>query len=116
MARRRLWSWESELPETCSPDDLLMLLEALVTDYNRAVEAEMRRTRLQTVFLLVPAAVGIGIDQVFGGWASTLLGAGAGIAIDKIKVRFPTLSGTAARASHHPGSAVSGMLSIVGQK
>lgn len=53
MARRRLWSWESELPETCSPDDLLMLLEALVTDYNSAVEAEMRRTRLQTVFLLV---------------------------------------------------------------
>ena len=73
-----------------------MRLEALVTDYNKAVEAEMRRTRLQTVFLLVPAAVGIGIDQVFGGWAGTILGAGAGIAIDKIKVRFPTLSGTAA--------------------
>ena len=114
-ARRRLWSWEASLPADPDPAELPLRLEALLTDYHRAVEQHLRRTRLQTVFLLVPAAVGIGLDLVSGGWASTVLGTAAGIAIDAVKSRFPTLSGSAVRASHHPGSAVEGMLSVVCQ-
>ena len=42
-------------------------------------------------------------------------GIGSSVFFDRVKVRFPKLSDGAARASHHPGSAVQGMLSIAGR-
>ena len=114
IARRRLWSWEKELPENLQPDEVLGCLKALVDDYNKVLAREIKHTRLQIVFMVVPAAVGLGLDHMLGGLAGKALGAGAGLAIKGVKARFPTLEGTAARASHHPASALAGMLSVVG--
>jgi hypothetical protein len=114
IARTRLWSWENELPENLRPDEVLSCLKALVDDYNRVLDREIRRTRLQMVFVVVPIVVGLGLDLMLDGFAGKLLGAGAGLAIEGVKARFPTLEGTAVRASHHPASALAGMLSVVG--
>ena len=114
-ARRRLWSWESQLPDNAGPDDVRLCLETLLADYNRTVERQLKRTRLETVFLLLPAVAGILLDQLLGGWLLNVAGVGSGLAIQGVKARFPLLKGEAVRASHHPGSAVSGMVSIVGQ-
>jgi hypothetical protein len=114
IARRRLWSWENELSENLRPDEVLSCLKALVDDYNKVLDREIRRTRLQMVFMVVPIVVGLGLDLMLAGFAGKLLGAGAGLAIKGVKARFPTLEGTAVRASHHPASALAGMLSVVG--
>jgi hypothetical protein len=115
IARSRLWSWENELPENLEPDEVLGCLKALVDDYNRVLAQEIKRTRLQMVFMVVPIAVGIGLDLMLGGgFAAKLLGAGADLAIERVKTRFPMLEGAAVRASHHPASALAGMLSVVG--
>lgn len=114
VARRRLWSWERELPENLQPDEVLSCLRALVDDYNRVLAREIKRTRLQMVFMVVPAVMGLGLDLMLGGFAGKALGAGVGLAIEGVKSRFPMLKGTAARASHHPASALTGMLTVVG--
>jgi hypothetical protein len=114
VARRRLWSWENELPENLQPDEVMACLRALVDDYNKVLAREVKRTRLQMVFMLVPAVVGLGLDLMLAGFASKILEAGADLAIEGVKARFPTLEGAAVRASHHPASALSGMLSVVG--
>ena len=114
VARRRLWSWEEQLPENLRPDEVLRCIQALVDDYNHVVAHEIKRTRVQIVFLLVPVVVGTGLDLMLGGVGGKLLGAGVGLAIEGVKARFPMLEGAAVRASHHPASALSGMLSVVG--
>lgn len=114
LARRQLWSWESQLPAEVDPADVTELLDGLVDDYNQAVRRELKDARTRSVFLLVPVAVGLGIGQLFAGATHVIAGAIAGLLIDQVKARFPTLSGPAVRASHLPGSAVAGMLSIVG--
>ncbi|WP_426595569.1 hypothetical protein ACPPVS_08270 [Cellulomonas sp. McL0617] len=114
-ARRELWAWENQLSPTWTAADVATLLEQLVEEYNRAVVRELAHTRVRTTFLLVPVAIGLGIDQLFAGVVGTLVGAASGLMINQVKARFPVLTGPAVRASHHPGSAVSGMLSIVGQ-
>lgn len=114
IARRRLWSWEKDLPENPRPDEVLASLRALVNDYNRVLAQEIKRTRLQIVFMLVPTVAGLGLDLMLGGFGGKLLGAGVGLAIEGVKARFPRLEGDAVRASHHPASAIAGMLSVVG--
>jgi hypothetical protein len=114
QARRRLWSWESELPDSLCPANVHRCLESLVAGYNKAVEQQVRQTRLQTVFLLVPAVAGIAIDQLFGGgMASTLLALAPPPLSTQLR-HGSQLTGDAAGASHHPGSAFEGMLSVVG--
>lgn len=113
-ARRRLWSWEEGLPDNVTPQEAPLLLEALVEDYNAAVRRQIKATRLKTVFLIVPVGAGLAVDALAtGGVVHALAGAGAGVLIDGVKAHFPLLQGAAARASHHPGSAVNGMLSVV---
>jgi hypothetical protein len=113
-ARRRLWSWEEQLPANVTPQEAQPLLEVLVEDYNAAVRRQIKQTRLRTVFLLVPVGAGLAVDAlVTGGIVHAVAAAGATVAIDGVKARFPFLKGAAARASHHPGSAVQGMVSIV---
>lgn len=114
IARRRLWSWEEELPANLTPDEVLAFLKALVDDYNKVMARQINRTRLQMVFLLVPTVAGLGLDLMLGGFGGKLLGAGVGLAIEGVKARFPRLEGDATRASHHPASALAGMLSVVG--
>jgi hypothetical protein len=114
-ARRRLWSWERDLPDNPGPDELHLHLQALVVDHNKAVERQVKRSLLKTVFLLVPATAGIALDIITSGLVGTVIGAGSTVAIDAVKSRFPALTGDAVRASHHPGSALTGMLSIVHQ-
>jgi hypothetical protein len=113
-ARRRLWSWEEGLPGNVAPPEAQLLLEALVEDYNAAIRRQIKATRLKTVFLFVPVGAGLAVDAlVTGGMAHTIAGAGTTVLIDGVKARFPLLKGAAARASHHPGSALHGMLSVV---
>jgi hypothetical protein len=113
-ARRRLWSWEEDLPGNLEPQEAQLRLEALVEDYNGAVRRQIKGTRLKTVFLIVPVGAGLAVDALAtGGMVHALAGAGAGVLIAGVKAHFPLLPGAAARASHHPGSAVHGMLSVV---
>jgi hypothetical protein len=113
-ARRRLWSWEDELPDNVTPQETQLRLEALVEDYNAVVRRQINQTRLKTVFLFVPIGAGLAVDALAtGGMAHAIAGAGATVLIDGAKARFPLLKGAAARASHHPGSALHGMLSVV---
>lgn len=114
LARRRLWSWESTLPPDPDPLDVTAGLDALVEDYNAAVRRQHAATRATWVFLIVPALVGAGLDAVTGGVAGVATSIGASVVFDRVKARFPRLDGAAARASHHPGSAVAGMLAIAG--
>lgn len=102
-ARRRLWSWESEMPATASAEDAQKLLAALVHGYNKEVEIEIKAARFQSVFLFVPTLLGL---------LPGIVGNLGGLGIDVIKGRFPSLQGQAVRASHHPGSAVEGLLSV----
>jgi hypothetical protein len=74
QTRRRLWSWESELPDKLGPAEAHRCLEALVGDCNKVVKQQIRLTRMQSVFLVVPAVAGIAIDQLFGGWPARCLG------------------------------------------
>src|SRR5216683_3627537 len=114
QARRRLWSWEQALPKNVTPQEAHKLLETLVTDYNAAVQRQIKQTRLKTVFFFVPIGAGLAVDSLTsGGMAHTLASAGVSVVINRIKARFPFLKGAAARASHHPGSALHGMLSVV---
>jgi hypothetical protein len=113
-AGRRLWSWEQDLPDNATPQVAHQLLEALVEDYNAAVRRQINQTRLKTVFLFVPVVAGLAVDALAtGGMAHAIAGAGTTVLINGVKVRFPFLKGAAARASHHPGSALDGMLSVV---
>lgn len=113
-ARRRLWSWERTLPPNPDPRDVTAGLEALVADYNAVVCRQHAATKATWAFLIVPALIGAGLDAATGGVAGVATGIGASIVFDRVKARFPQLSGKAARASHHPGSAVEGMLAIAG--
>ena len=113
-ARRRLWSWETTLPPNPDLRDVTAGLEALVADYNAAVRRQQATTRATWVFLIVPTLVGAGLDAVTGGMTGVAASIGASVVFDRVKARFPTLGGEAARASHHPGSAVEGMLAIAG--
>lgn len=113
-ARHRLWSWEQTLPPDSSPREATAGLEALVADYNAAVRRQHAETRATWAFLIVPALVGAALDAVTAGVAGVATGIGASIVFDRVKARFPILNGKAARASHHPGSAVDGMLAIAG--
>jgi len=113
-ARRRLWSWEGTLPPDPDPREVTAGLEALVADYNAAVRRQQAATKATWVFLIVPALVWAGLDAVTGGVAGVATSIGASVIFDRVKARFPTLRGNAARASHHPGSAVEGMLAIAG--
>ena len=113
-ARRRLWAWEADLPANVTPQEAQLRLEALVEDYNAAVRQQIRQTRLRTAFLFVPVGAGLAVDMLTtGGVVHTLASAGASVGINRVRARFPFLKGAAARASHHPGSAVHGMLSVV---
>ncbi|HEX6338365.1 MAG TPA: hypothetical protein VFZ85_15500 [Jiangellaceae bacterium] len=113
-ARHRLWSWEQTLPPDSSPREVTAGLEALVADYNAAVRRQHAETKATWAFLIVPALVGAALDAVTAGVAGVATGIGASIVFDRVKARFPILNGKAARASHHPGSAVDGMLAIAG--
>lgn len=114
-ARRRLWSWESTLSPHCDPRDVTAGLDALVADYNAAVRKQTAATRTMWVFQIVPALVGAAVDTMFGGGLTgVVVGIGSSVVIDCVKARFPHVSAGAARASHHPGSAVQGMLAIAG--
>ena len=113
-ARRRLWSWEADLPANVIPQEAQLRLEALVEDYNAAVRQQIKQTRLRTAFLFVPVGAGLAVDMLTtGGVVHTFASAGASVGINRVRARFPFLKGAAARASHHPGSAVHGMLSVV---
>jgi hypothetical protein len=113
-ARRRLWSWEKDLPSNVDPREAQLGLEALVNDYNTAVRKEIKQARLKTVFLFVPIGAGLAIDMlVTGGIMHAFATAGAGVVVDRMKAHFPLLTGAAIRASHNPGSAIEGMLSVV---
>jgi hypothetical protein len=113
-ARRRLWSWEEDLPDNVTPQEAQLRLEALVEEYNAAVRRKIKQTRLKTAFLIVPVGAGLAVDALTtGGMVNTLASAGASVVIDGVTARFPFLKGAAARVSHHPGSAVDGMLSVV---
>lgn len=104
-ARRRLWSWEQDLPANVEPREAQLRLEALVEDYNTAVRREIKQTRLKTVFLFVPIGVGMAIDVlVTGGIMHAFATAGTGVIVDRMKTHFPLLTGAAARASHHPAA------------
>jgi hypothetical protein len=97
-----------------TPQEAQLRLEALVEDYNGAVRRQIQRTRLKTVFLFIPIGAGLVVDALAtGGMAHTIAGAGVTVLIDGVKAHFPSLKGAAARASHHPGSALHGMLSVV---
>lgn len=114
-ARRRLWSFEKELPAHLDSDQLADTLDVLVKDYNRAVTKQSRATKVAWALLIVPAAVGVGIGAATGGGVvGGVVGAGASVFFDRVKARFPRLEGDAARASYHPGSAAAGMLAIAG--
>lgn len=113
-ARRRLWSWEQDLAANTEPRQAQLQLEALVEDYNAAVRRQIKQTRLKTVFFFVPIAAGMAIDMIAtGGMVHAIAGAGASAVIERTKAHFPLLTGSAARASHLPGSALNGMLSVV---
>jgi hypothetical protein len=115
IARRRLWSWEQTLPRDPAPADVAAGLEALIVDYNAAIRRQAKGTRRSWVFLTVPALVGAGLDAALtGGLTSIIAGLGVSIFFDRVKARFPSVTGGAERASHHPGSAVTGMLAIAG--
>lgn len=114
-ARRRLWSWERTLGPQSDERDLVAGLEALVADYDAAVRRQSASTRRSWVYLIVPVAVGTVLDSVTGGGVTAAVaGLGASVVLDRVKARFPALTGEAARASHHPGSAVEGLLAIAG--
>jgi hypothetical protein len=113
-ARRRLWSWENQVgADKLDKEDAQLALEGLIRDYNAAVARSVKNTRLQTVFLLVPAVLGAGIDALTGGWVSVAGGLAVGFVADKVKAKFPMLGAAAAAVSHHPGSAVSGAVSVL---
>ncbi len=114
-ARRRLWSWEEQVSADKLDEEAAQLsLEGLIRDYNAAVARHAKQTRLQTVFLLVPAALGAAIDAATGGgWVSIAGGLGVGFVADKVKAKFPMLGEAGAAVSHHPGSAVSGAVSVL---
>lgn len=113
-ARRRLWSWEQDLPPDIEPREAQLRLEALVDDYNTAVRREIKQTRLKTVFFFVPLGAGMAIDMlVTGGIMHAFATAGAGVIVNRMKAHFPLLTGAAVRASHQPGNAIEGMLSVV---
>jgi len=117
QARRRLWSWEETLPppDKLDPRELTKGLSELVADYNGVVRRENWSSVVTGVFLIVPALAGVGIESaVGGGLKAAAASVGASVIFDKVKARFPRLEGKAARASHHPGSAVNGMLAIAG--
>lgn len=116
-ARRRLWSWEKTLPiqEKLDTRELMAGLDALVADYNDVVRRQKWSTVTTGMFLIVPALTGVAIDAATGGgWTGAIAGVGSSVAFDRVKARFPKLVGAAARVSHHPGSAVEGMLAIAG--
>jgi hypothetical protein len=97
-----------------TPQEAQRRLEALVRDYNAAVRRQINQTPLKTVFLFVPVGAGLAVDALAtGGMTNIFVGADATVLIDGVKARFPFLKGAAARASHHPGSALHGMLSVV---
>jgi hypothetical protein len=114
-ARRRLWSWEEQISADRLDEAAIRLaLDALVADYNAAVARHVRKTRQQSVFLLVPAGLGIALDYaVGGGVAGKVIGAGVNFVAHKVKAKFPLLGETGDAVSHHPGSAVSRALSIM---
>lgn len=114
-ARRRLWSWEQSVSRHSDSKNVSSGLQALVEDYNTAVRRQVRSTRRSWVFLIVPALAGMGLDAVTGGGvAGAIAGIGSSIIFDRVRARFPSLPDAATRASHHPGSAVAGMLAITG--
>lgn len=114
-ARRRLWSWEETLPPSSDRTEMVAGMDALIADYNKAVQRQQTATRAMWVFLIVPALAGAGIDAATGGGlTATISSIGATFLFDSVKAKFPRLTGKAARASHHPGSAARGMLSIAG--
>jgi hypothetical protein len=114
LARRRLWGWEQErLAKGYKPEEAAFALNQLVARYNAEVEQHLARAQLRFVFYVVPLALGVGLDLATSGWAGTVLGAGANVAIDFVKARFPQLSKKGERLSHHPGSAVAGALSVL---
>lgn len=114
-ARRRLWSWEATLPAEPDPREVRAGLEALVADYNAAVRRQAADTAATWFFLVVPAVAGAALDELTGGGGQAVAaGIGSSVVFDRVKARLPWLSGRAARASHHPGSAVEGMLAIAG--
>ncbi|MBC2932489.1 hypothetical protein [Nocardioides sp. zg-1228] len=95
--------------------DIRPIRGALVKDYNKILRRENKATRSALVFLIIPAIAGVGIDATTGGGVTgALAGIGSSVFFDRVKARFPTLSSGAARASHHPGSALAGMLAIAG--
>ena len=113
-ARRRRWSWEEGLSADADIRETQLRLKALMEDYNAAVGKQIKTTRLKTVFVVVPVGAGLVVDQLLtGGIGHTLGSAAVSVGIDRVKAHFPVLSGEAERASHHPGSAVGGMLSVV---
>ena len=114
-ARRRLWSWEQLVSDDKLDEQAAQLaLDGLIRDYNEAVRRHVRKTRLETVFLLVPALLGAGIDAaVGGGWAGVAAGVGFNFAVDKVKAKFPILGEAGAAISHHPGGALIGAVSVV---
>lgn len=114
-ARRRLWSWEEQVwADRLDEEAAQLALEGLVRDYNAAVARHVKKTRAQTAFLLVPAALGMGVAEVVGGgFAGHVVGAGLSVLKDTVKAKFPMLGEAGAAVSHHPGSAVSGALSVL---
>lgn len=113
-ARRRLWSWENTMPPDADPREVSAGLRALVEDYNAQVRGQHQATRAAWMFLVVPVVLGAGLHAVVGGLGGVAADLGAVVLLDQVKARFPTLGAGAAKASHHPGSAVAGMLAISG--
>jgi hypothetical protein len=114
VARRRLWSWEEHIASgKLDQESAQLAIDGLIRDYNAAVERHSKKTRLQTVFQLIP----VGLDCVIHGMTGGLVGAfcskGVHFAADQVKAKFPILSEAGAPVSHHPGSAVSRALSVI---
>lgn len=110
-ARHRLWTWEAQLLPTNYPEDIRRGLEQLVADYDAAVRRQKISTISTWAYLVVPAVVDAALG---GGWTGMGGGVASTVALDAVRARFPALSGSAERASHLPGSAVSGLLAIAG--
>jgi hypothetical protein len=115
-ARRRLWSWEKHISTaTLDQESAQLVVDGLIRDYNAPVERHSKKTRLQFVFQLVPLVLDAGIHVASSGFpgASALCSKGVHFAADRVKAKFPILTETGAPVSHHPGSAVSGALSVL---
>ena len=115
LARRKLWAWEKDR-EDYNAQELAFAIKQLVDDYNKKVTDEFKKTRTNTVLYVVPIALGVVLDLTVTGGLGTAAGVALDVSVDTVKAKFPQLGESAAKLSHHPGSAVARAISVLGHK